>query len=174
VYLTNLAAALLKLQRFDAAESAAERALYYEPKNIKARYRRGLARKGNCEYDAAISGTYRPHIHITLVCAKRHDARIDFRSVLRLDPSSTVALTELDQTHTLLAQVSLGAPLENDEVHSETFTAKSDLVTESDSSEFAHEGNGIPCRYNNHNGCRHGAQCRFKHAPDNKSVRDEL
>lgn len=61
--MSNLAAALLKMQRYvlvlgavgafkltapysyEAAISAADRAIMYEPKNIKARYRRGLAQK---------------------------------------------------------------------------------------------------------------------------------
>ena len=47
--------------------------------------------------------------------------------------------------------------------------------SDSESSEAEHEGNGIPCRYNNHDGCRHGAQCRFQHAKTiGKSTRDDL
>ena len=49
-----------------------------------------------------------------------------------------------------------------------------EIEDESDSEDFAHAGNGTPCRFYNHDGCRHGARCRFKHAPDSKSVRDEL
>lgn len=46
--------------------------------------------------------------------------------------------------------------------------------TVSESSEYEHEGNGTACRYLNHGGCRHGSECRWKHAPDEKSVRDQL
>ena len=49
-----------------------------------------------------------------------------------------------------------------------------DIMTDSDSSEYEHEGNDRPCRYLNRDGCRHGSHCRFKHAPDEKSVRDQL
>ena len=49
-----------------------------------------------------------------------------------------------------------------------------EIMTESDSSEYGHEGNGTPCRYLNRGGCKHGRKCRFRHAPDDKSVRDEL
>ncbi len=46
----------------------------------------------------------------------------------------------------------------------------------SDSEDFAHPGTGIACRYYNTSdtGCRNGKTCRFRHAPDSKSVRDEL
>jgi hypothetical protein len=44
----------------------------------------------------------------------------------------------------------------------------------SDSSDWNHEGNGIPCRLYNHDGCTRGNDCRFSHAPDLKSVRDQL
>ena len=74
-YLTNLAAALLKMgryalmelnaksttadcmRRYEAAESATTRALLYEPRNLKARYRRGLANKARGRHPAAIEGT---------------------------------------------------------------------------------------------------------------------
>ncbi|KAI0641701.1 hypothetical protein C8Q79DRAFT_287282 [Trametes meyenii] len=45
VYLSNLAAALLKLELWDVAQSAASRALYHDPKHPKARFRRAVARK---------------------------------------------------------------------------------------------------------------------------------
>lgn len=78
--------------------------------------------------------------------------------------------------------VALGAPvcstdakrynnLDDDEYFVEQFD---DIMTQSDSSDYKHEGNGIPCWYNNHDGCKHGSKCHFKHAPDIKSVRDEL
>ena len=44
----------------------------------------------------------------------------------------------------------------------------------SDSSDWNHGGNGIPCRFYNHDGCKHGNACRFSHAPDHKSVCDHL
>ncbi|KAM5541571.1 hypothetical protein V8D89_004761 [Ganoderma adspersum] len=46
----------------------------------------------------------------------------------------------------------------------------------SDSEDFAHTGIGLACKdYNTSDkGCRNGASCRSSHAPDLKSVRDEL
>lgn len=49
-----------------------------------------------------------------------------------------------------------------------------DLDYESDSSDYRHEGNGIPCKYYNHNGCSNGRDCSYSHAPDGKSERDAL
>ena len=57
VYLSNLAACLLKLEMWDLASSAATRALVYDPKHIKALYRRALARKELGRAKAALAGT---------------------------------------------------------------------------------------------------------------------
>ena len=51
---------------------------------------------------------------------------------------------------------------------------KLELESVSDSSDWHREGNGIPCRFYNRDGCLRGASCRFSHAPDHKSVRDRL
>ncbi len=51
---------------------------------------------------------------------------------------------------------------------------KVELESVSDSSDWNHEGNGIPCRFYNHDGCLRGTKCRFSHTPDHKSVRDRL
>jgi len=42
--------------RYDDAEAAAQEALRQDPRFIKARYRRGLARKGNLELARAAVG----------------------------------------------------------------------------------------------------------------------
>jgi hypothetical protein len=49
------------------------------------------------------------------------------------------------------------------------------ISSDSDSSDFEHEGNGTPCRFYNHDGCKNGSTCRFKHAPTKEmTTRDEL
>ena len=75
VYLSNLAAALLKMKlcvsvhsvlktfaddypRWDAAESAASRALLHDPRHLKSLYRRALARKEQKRYTGALEGMY--------------------------------------------------------------------------------------------------------------------
>jgi hypothetical protein len=44
----------------------------------------------------------------------------------------------------------------------------------SNTSDCNHRGNGVPCRFYNREGCAKGALCPFSHAPDEKSVRDDL
>lgn len=44
--------------RYDTAERCADRALVLDPRFMKARYRRGLARKGNLELARAAVGMY--------------------------------------------------------------------------------------------------------------------
>lgn len=56
----------------------------------------------------------------------------------------------------------------------EDLDAALDIPDESDSEDFCHSGNGTPCKYYNSKGCRNGTRCRYSHAPDAKSVRDEL
>lgn len=51
---------------------------------------------------------------------------------------------------------------------------KLELESASDSSDWKHDRNGIPCRFYNHDGCLRGTNCKFSHAPDHKSVRDRL
>jgi hypothetical protein len=46
--------------RYDAAEHYADRALVLDPRFVKARYRRGLARKGNLELARAAVGMCLP------------------------------------------------------------------------------------------------------------------
>ena len=48
------------------------------------------------------------------------------------------------------------------------------LESVSDLSDWNHGGNGSPCRFYHHDGCKRGNACRFSHAPDHKSVRDRL
>ena len=43
-------------RRYDAAEECAQSALSLDPRFAKARYRRGLARKGNLQLAAAVFG----------------------------------------------------------------------------------------------------------------------
>lgn len=58
VYLSNLAACLLKLQQWELADSAASHALVYYPKHVKALYRRAVARRGLDRLKAALAGTH--------------------------------------------------------------------------------------------------------------------
>ncbi|KAF5386644.1 hypothetical protein D9615_002037 [Tricholomella constricta] len=157
VLFSNLAAAYLKVEDYEQAEDAATSALMYDPRMIKARYRRGLARRGMHNLGAAIA---------------------DFRSVLEQDPSRTEAREQLRTTEDLYAV--LGGhhddgyeSSDNDWPHCDDTPAEESEV-DSDSSDCLHIGNGFPCRFYNHEGCLRKDYCRFSHAPDEKSIRDML
>ncbi|KAJ7184529.1 hypothetical protein C8R46DRAFT_1208719 [Mycena filopes] len=79
VYLSNLAAAYLKLKHFDLAEEAATSALAQDPWMIKALYRRGIARKETGQLSAA---------------------QADFQAILSKDPDNVNAQTELSDVYT--------------------------------------------------------------------------
>ena len=49
-----------------------------------------------------------------------------------------------------------------------------ELLSDSESEDSKHIGNRMPCRFYNKGECRRGTECKFSHAPDAKSVRDEL
>ncbi|KAG6861781.1 hypothetical protein C0995_012285 [Termitomyces sp. Mi166 len=159
VLYSNLAAAYLKLEQYDEAQDAATEALVLDPKMVKARYRRGLARKESGQYRAAL---------------------IDFKAVLEQDSSRAEARNQLTETQFFYDEygdeysegtdsdgLGYGWPYYDDEP-----THVSD--TESDSSDCNHFGNGVPCRFYNHGGCSRKDNCRYSHAPDALSERDKL
>ncbi|KAH9954655.1 hypothetical protein BC827DRAFT_1241630 [Russula dissimulans] len=153
-YLSNAAAAWLKMEVYDRAEACAEEALRQDPRFVKARYRRGLARKGNLELARAA---------------------VDFRTVLKQDPSLTEARDALSETLALMRELDDEYDVAVTDDESPLLDDKKfELESVSDSSDWHHEGNGIPCRFYNHDGCTRGIDCRYSHAPDEKSVRDRL
>ncbi|KAI8976349.1 hypothetical protein BD414DRAFT_496656 [Trametes punicea] len=151
VYMSNLAAALLNLELWYMAESAASRALMHDPGHVKARFRRAVARKRLRYFDAA---------------------EADLQRILANEPSNITARTELESVRTLKRTMpSDEGSLKSSELYDDM---SYELEEESDSEDFNHIGNGRPCKFYNHDGCARGTQCRFSHAPDGKSVRDEL
>ncbi|KAJ7221587.1 hypothetical protein GGX14DRAFT_430326 [Mycena pura] len=74
VYMSSLAATYLELEDYEKAEDAASMALIHDPRMTRARFLRGLARKGRHQYLAA---------------------KIDFEMVLREDPICAEAEEEL-------------------------------------------------------------------------------
>ncbi|KAJ7017693.1 hypothetical protein C8F04DRAFT_426155 [Mycena alexandri] len=73
LYLCNLSAVYLKLRRFKDAESAAHTALIRDPKSIKARYRRAVAKR-----EQGGTGSL--------------EALVDLSSLLSVSPGNTEAL----------------------------------------------------------------------------------
>ncbi|RPD52548.1 hypothetical protein L226DRAFT_617795 [Lentinus tigrinus ALCF2SS1-7] len=146
VYVSNLAAALLKLKEWDAADSAASRALLYDPNHIKSLFRRALARKERGQYLIAESDLYH---------------------LLSIDKTNEPARAELNKL-----QARRPNPDEEIDVSDEDALREALEIDYSDTDE--HTGNFVPCKFYNHGGCRKGDTCRFMHAPDLRSVRDEL
>ncbi|OBZ72933.1 Mitochondrial import receptor subunit TOM34 [Grifola frondosa] len=81
VYMSNLAAALLKLEMWNLLKRTT-RALRYDAKHVKARYRRAVARKHLGEYDAALK---------------------DLHVILQMDPANGTARAELSEVVTFAA-----------------------------------------------------------------------
>ena len=50
--------------------------------------------------------------------------------------------------------------------------AETDVLSET--SDYEHEGSGVPCKHYNHEGCKAGSACTYRHAPDTRSIRDKL
>src|SRR5262245_55283030 len=100
----------------------------------------------------------------------------DFETVLKHDPTNTEARNQLEMTHDLcdLDECDSVSSTSSNGEYPPYDGEKWDQASDSDSSDCLHTGNGISCRFYNHDGCARGENCRFSHAPDNKSVRDKL
>ncbi|KAG8216628.1 hypothetical protein J3R82DRAFT_6823 [Butyriboletus roseoflavus] len=150
---------MIRMPRYSEAHDAAERALVADPTSVKARYRRGMARKHMKMWTAAGS---------------------DFRTMLALDPGNKVAEADL-----AFAEEKRHSPShwEAEEEETKNYTDYEDPALEDDpqlgeslseSSDCEHTGNGIPCKFYNRTECKNRRACRFSHAPDKKSERDAL
>ena len=105
---------------------------------------------------------------------------LDIELLLVLDPSNTLARTEQKALRRLKPSVK-GRNVHNwpgDELlgnsSSRHVEDAVDVEVDSDSEDASHKGNGTPCKFYNSTGCRNGKRCKFSHASDSKSVRDEL
>ncbi|KAA1476438.1 hypothetical protein DENSPDRAFT_807198 [Dentipellis sp. KUC8613] len=149
--LSNIAATYLKMGNYRDAENAAHRALMQDPLFIKARYRRGLAFKGQKRYKAAL---------------------IDFVAITEQDPNVPEVKAEMNSIRTLYEAGRIRLNDEDDEAALDLQRIEIDYA--SDSSDYRHEGNGVPCRFYNHAGCTKGHDCLYSHAVNHLSVRDDL
>ncbi|KAF8191627.1 hypothetical protein K438DRAFT_898404 [Mycena galopus ATCC 62051] len=171
-YMSNLAATYLKLEEYDMAERAATVALIHDPRMIKARFRRGLARKATKQLRAAAT---------------------DFVTILKEDPNCVEAKAELALVHERIdnkeddesliweewdhpppdARPETPLPVHLLKEQAERHAANADSESESEDLE-GHVGNGIPCKHHNLKplGCAKGADCAYSHAPDARSIPD--
>ncbi|KAF5344265.1 hypothetical protein D9758_012315 [Tetrapyrgos nigripes] len=169
VLLSNLAQMYLKLGQYEKAEDVATQSLVYDPSSVKARFRRGQARKERKRYVGAA---------------------IDIEQVLEQTPESGEAKDQLQEVREAYAN-GLGSASDgeyedveyewpprsiSDMRRDECLSWLEDSEYEdSGTSDCEHTGNGRACRW--HNGktnCRRGAECWYSHAPDDLSVRDEI
>lgn len=97
----------------------------------------------------------------------------DLETVLKLSEDNEAAQTVLRE----LRAVSLDEDAEDAKVDYENPPLEADKLevdSGSDTSDANHTGNAVPCLFYNHQGCARGTSCKFSHAPDEKSVRDDL
>ncbi|KAI1786102.1 hypothetical protein LXA43DRAFT_1185370 [Ganoderma leucocontextum] len=157
VYLANLAAALLKLELYEIADSAASRALMHDPKHIKALYRRALARNALGRSNAAMYDITR----LLALEPTNRPARDELGTMVRFERAVRDVNWPGDGELFLKEPTDIELPLEIDDSDCDPFKALT-------------VGNGEVCRAWNHDGCEDGDHCSFKHAPDGQSVRDDL
>ncbi|KAL1745725.1 hypothetical protein HDZ31DRAFT_2135, partial [Schizophyllum fasciatum] len=142
---------------YPEAERAATEALIRDPKSVKARYRRSMARKGMKRQRGAV-------IDLDTLLSQGHDSD----DILSAFHDAEAAWEAGDNT------------LSDDGYASSEYDYPDyDCDGEEDgvysgSSDCEHEGNGTACRFHNHGGCNRGRTCRFSHAPDRNSIRDDL
>lgn len=98
----------------------------------------------------------------------------DLETIIAEQPDNEAAQQELKAIRTIL-QHDQGLNVNATERDHPRFDAEPwETYMDSDTEDSQHFGNLTPCRFYNHAGCIRGSQCRFSHAPDNDSVRDEL
>ncbi|KAJ3832629.1 hypothetical protein F5878DRAFT_449778 [Lentinula raphanica] len=179
-YMLNLAAAYIKLERWSEAEIAADDAILVDPTLLKAYFRRARARKCDGKYVGAIRDIKQ--------CLKMSPNCADFKTELAATRRERDAKNGFDgdkyeaedekneDSEDRRYKASLMFGLGREFIPESTLHV---LDCPSDSEDYEHQGRKdrqvkSPCRNYNHEGCQLGKGCRYKHAPDGRSVRDEL
>ena len=142
---------------------------------MKARYRRNMARKGMKRYRGAVIGARHCRLALTLI-------QLNFSDLDTLLSHGHDSDDILNAFHDAEASWEAGDNTFSDDGYASSdydYPSYEDEAAEeyeaySGSSDCEHEGNGTACRFYNHGGCNRGKACRFSHAPDGKSVRDDL
>lgn len=97
----------------------------------------------------------------------------DLKYMLKQEPKSEEAKKELQDIEARM-KADPGLPEEPGDKLPHPDDLPWTLLSESETEDCKHAGNYTPCRFYNHYGCAKGAECTFSHAPDAKSVRDEM
>ncbi|KAJ3719714.1 hypothetical protein C8R42DRAFT_97197 [Lentinula raphanica] len=182
------------------AEIAADDAILVDPTLLKAYFRRARARKCDGKYVGAIRGqiqlipfvkssTYsNPYLADIKQCLKMSPNCADFKTELAATRRERDAKNGFDgdkyeaedekneDSEDRRYKASLMFGLGREFIPESTLHV---LDCPSDSEDYEHQGRKdrqvkSPCRNYNHEGCQLGKGCRYKHAPDGRSVRDEL
>ncbi|KAF8894850.1 hypothetical protein BD779DRAFT_1669296 [Infundibulicybe gibba] len=153
VLMSNLAAAHLKLEQYEIAEWAATVALLYDPHMTKARYRRGVARGKQAEFEAA---------------------HADFETVLIGDPHCTEANNKIDKIQDLWNDIE--ECLEDGVFEGETpGPLLGTALEEAVKPDFDDDPWEMSSVDSDSSDCQHpGWELSFLTCPDDKSVRDRL
>ena len=94
---------------------------------------------------------------------------------LKHEPGSTKSKKALNKIFILLRERNKeDEPVELKNCRSLLSKLKVEVESVSDSSDWKHGGNGLPCPYHNHDGHTRDVKCEFSHRPDHKHVRDRM
>ncbi|KAK7471092.1 hypothetical protein VKT23_002507 [Stygiomarasmius scandens] len=166
------------VKRYDQAQETCEEALKYDPKNVKARFRRGMAHRDMFMFREALTDLK--------ACAKLVPDDPQMEEEMQITKRMSDERRQAGHKDEYIGCI-CGPQYINDEDMEEDhwmFEPGLDEIPEripagddSDSSDFEHKGNGNPCRSYNRDGCQNGGpkKCRFRHAPPKEgTTRDEL
>jgi len=104
----------------------------------------------------------------------------DFEILLEHDSTHLRALAAIAEVKQLISQAgaeefaTMEAENEVDFTFPQWDYEALEVASVSDSSDCYQVGNGVPCWFYNRTGCTRGTDCTYSHAPDEKSVRDDL
>ncbi|KAF7302086.1 hypothetical protein MIND_00775300 [Mycena indigotica] len=162
-YVLKMASTFMKLERYEQAIDMAtfHIAIDRNQNNISARFLRATAFIREHQYaeaavDLILCKRSRPEaLEVTDAIEQLHQLWDVDKDYFERNPEYANA----NAVHTIMA----------------TCTANYDLDCESDTEDSRHIGNGKPCKnYNKGAPCTSGSKCNFRHAVDDRSVRDQL
>ncbi|KAJ3996865.1 hypothetical protein F5050DRAFT_1522983 [Lentinula boryana] len=166
-YYSKLIEVYIQLSLYEEAEATATRVLTVDPSNLTVRLKRGHSRRRIGHYVGAL---------------------VDFETVLSIPPKLDTAqvlhhdeaLRQRDIVINTLgcsyAELTRTHPIKIEEYNRPALSHISLTSNEEKpiTQVFLDEPLPTNCRFYNHLGCRRGKKCLFSHAPDTRSIRDDL
>ncbi|KAJ3714128.1 hypothetical protein C8R42DRAFT_683156 [Lentinula raphanica] len=172
-YYSKLIETYIQLSLYEEAEAIATRVLAVDPSNLIVRLKRGLSRRrlenlvgALVDFEAVLSIPPKPDTAELLY----HDEALRQRDIV-------VSMLGYTYTH-----LSLSLPDKLAEYNAPEIPSLSPSPSSGDSTEehtvplhiLLDEPLPTNCRFYNHLGCRRGKKCLYSHAPDARSIRDDL